>query len=220
MSTRMACLLGSLAVFLSASVGMVAGHHGWSGYDSRQTLQLTGTIQESGYEHPHGYLRLAVPDKVWLVGLETSGVAGAMRHWLWLYPLVEIVHIVGFVVLVGAAVMFDLRLLGLARYLPAADLAHYLLPWARTSLLLVLPSGLLLFTAHATEWAASPVFRLKLLLLAAAALNAALFHRGPFQSVATWNRDRTAPVTAKCAAVASLLLWLGVIACGRLLAYV
>ena len=156
----------------------------------------------------------------WLVGLETSGVAGAMRHWLWLYPLVEIVHIAGFVVLVGAAVMFDLRLLGLARYLPAADLAHYLLPWARTSLLLVLPSGVLLFTAHATEWAASPVFRLKLLLLAAAALNAALFHRGPFQSVATWNRDRTAPVTAKCAAVASLLLWLGVIACGRLLAYV
>jgi hypothetical protein len=156
----------------------------------------------------------------WLVGLETSGVAGAMRQWLWLYPMVEIVHIVGFVVLVGAAVMFDLRLLGLARHLPAADLARYLLPWARTSLLLVLPSGLLLFTAHATEWAASPVFRLKLLLLAAAALNAALFHRWPFQSVATWNRACPAPVTARCAAVASLLLWLGVIACGRLLAYV
>ena len=27
----------------------------------------------------------------WLVGLETSGVAGAMRQWLWLYPMVEIV---------------------------------------------------------------------------------------------------------------------------------
>jgi hypothetical protein len=130
------------------------------------------------------------------------------------------VHIVGFVVLVGAAVMFDLRLLGLARYLPAADLARYLLPWARASLLLVLPSGLLMFTAHATEGAASPVFRLKLLLLAAAALNAALFHRRVFRSVAAWNHDRTTPVTARCAAVASLLLWLGVIACGRLLAYV
>ena len=41
----------------------------------------------------------------WLVWLETSGVAVAMRHGLWLYPIVEIVHIVGFVVLVGAAVM-------------------------------------------------------------------------------------------------------------------
>jgi Family of unknown function (DUF6152) len=69
MSTRMTCMLGSLAVFLSANVGMVAGHHGWSGYDSSQTLQLTGTIQESGYEHPHGHLKLQVPDKVWLVVL-------------------------------------------------------------------------------------------------------------------------------------------------------
>jgi hypothetical protein len=65
----MARIIGSLAVFLSASAGIVAGHHGWSGYDSNQTLQLTGTIQESGYEHPHGYLRLVVPDKVWLVVL-------------------------------------------------------------------------------------------------------------------------------------------------------
>jgi hypothetical protein len=62
-------ITGSLAAFLIASVGIVAGHHGWSGYDSNQTLQLTGTIQESGYEHPHGYLRLVVPDKVWLVVL-------------------------------------------------------------------------------------------------------------------------------------------------------
>src|SRR5262245_51656324 len=145
----------------------------------------------------------------WLVWLETSEVAVAMRHWLWLYPIVEIVHIVGFVILVGAAVMFDLRLLGLSRHLPAADMARYLLPRARTSLLLVLPSGLLLFAAHATEWAASPVFRLKLLLLVAAALNAALFHRGPFTSVAVWNHNLKAPVTARCAAITSLLLWLG-----------
>jgi hypothetical protein len=155
----------------------------------------------------------------WLVWLETSGVAAAMRHWLWLYPIVEILHIVGFVILVGAAVMFDLRLLGLSRHLPAADMARHLLPRARTGLLLILPSGLLMFSAHATEWAASPVFRLKLLLLAAAGLNAALFHCGVFRSVAVWNQEVTAPATARGAAVVSLLLWLGVISCGRLLAY-
>jgi hypothetical protein len=155
----------------------------------------------------------------WLVWLETSAVAAAMRHWLWLYPIVEIVHIVGFVVLVGAAVMFDLRLLGLSRHLPVADMARHLLPWARVGLGLILPSGLLMFTAHATEWAASPVFRLKLILIAAAGLNAALFHRGVFQSVARWNCDTTVPVRARCAAIASLVLWLGVLSCGRLLAY-
>jgi hypothetical protein len=50
-------------------VGGVLAHHGWSGYDSSQTLSLTGTIQESGYEHPHGYVKLTVPEKVWLVVL-------------------------------------------------------------------------------------------------------------------------------------------------------
>jgi hypothetical protein len=65
----MARLLGRLALCLIAAPGMGLAHHGWSGYDSSQTLHLTGTIQESGYEHPHGYLKLAVPDKVWLVVL-------------------------------------------------------------------------------------------------------------------------------------------------------
>ncbi|MBP2671750.1 MAG: hypothetical protein H6Q85_1816, partial [candidate division NC10 bacterium] len=41
----------------------------------------------------------------WLIWLETTAVATAMRQWLWLYPVVEIVHILGFVVLVGAAAL-------------------------------------------------------------------------------------------------------------------
>jgi hypothetical protein len=50
-------------------VGGVFAHHGWSGYDNSQTLSLTGTIQESGYEHPHGYVKLTASEKVWLVVL-------------------------------------------------------------------------------------------------------------------------------------------------------
>lgn len=156
---------------------------------------------------------------VWLVWLETTALAAAMRQWLWLYPIVEIVHIAGFVVLVGAAVMFDLRLLGLSRRLAVADMARHLLRWARASVALVVPTGLLMFTAHATEMAASPVFRLKLALIAAAGLNAAAFHRGIFRSVEAWNRDVQSPPAAKAAAVLSLLFWTGVISCGRLLAY-
>ncbi|OLC17233.1 MAG: hypothetical protein AUH29_02750 [Candidatus Rokubacteria bacterium 13_1_40CM_69_27] len=155
----------------------------------------------------------------WLVWLETSGLAAAMREWLWLYPAVEIVHIVGFVVLVGAAFMFDLRLLGLAPRLPVSGMADHLLRWARWSLVLIVPSGALMFTAHATEMASNPAFRLKLGLIAAAFLNAAVFHRVPFRSVADWDTDVTAPAAAKAAGGLSLLLWTGVIACGRLLAY-
>ena len=155
----------------------------------------------------------------WLVWLETSGPAAAMREWLWLYPVVEILHIVGFVLLVGAAVMFDLRLLGISAGLSARAMARHLLPWARAALVLVVPSGLLMFAAHATEFGENPAFRLKLLLLAGAGLNAWLFHRKSFGSVADWDRERRAPVGARVAAVLSLVLWAGVIAAGRLIAY-
>ena len=96
----------------------------------------------------------------WLVWLETSSLAGAMRQWQWLYPIVEIVHILGFVVLVGAAFFFDLRLLGLGRALPVTGLAQHLLTRARVSFVIILASGLMMFTAHATEMAANPAFRL------------------------------------------------------------
>lgn len=155
----------------------------------------------------------------WLVWLETSGLARAMRQWLWLYPSVEILHILGFVVLVGAAFMFDLRLLGFTRQLPVSAMAMHLLRWSRLSLFLVVPTGVLMFVAHATELAANPAFRLKLVLIALAGGNAAVFHRVPFRSVAGWDAARPAPGVARAAAVASLLLWTGVISCGRLLAY-
>ena len=155
----------------------------------------------------------------WLVWIETSALASAMRGSLWLYPIVEIVHIVGFVVLVGAAVMFDLRLLGVSPALPASLMARHHLPWARTALLLVVPSGLLMFAAHATEFAANPAFRLKLILLGLAGLNALAFHRGAFRSVAVWESHAAIPAAARAAAVVSLGLWIGVIAAGRLLAY-
>ena len=40
-------------------------HHGWSEYDQNQVLKLTGTVEEAGYEHPHGHVKLKTPNKVW-----------------------------------------------------------------------------------------------------------------------------------------------------------
>jgi hypothetical protein len=155
----------------------------------------------------------------WLVWLETSGLAVAMRQWQWLYPIVEIVHIVGFVVLVGAAFMFDARLLGRSRALPVSGLERHLLPWARWSLALIVPSGLMMFAAHATEMATNEAFRLKLVFLAAALANAAVFHRWPFRTVADWDTEVIGPGAARAAGALSLVLWTAVIACGRLIAY-
>jgi hypothetical protein len=151
----------------------------------------------------------------WLAG---TAPALAMRANPWLYPTVEIVHIAGFAVLVGAVAMFDLRVLGLGRELPVRALARHLLPWSAGSMLAILPSGLLLFAAEAPDLAANRVFLLKLLLIGAAGINALAFHAGPYRTAAQWP-DR-APARARLHAALSLGLWLAVLACGRLLAYV
>lgn len=56
------------AVLLAVSMPVFA-HHGWSEYDSSKPLNVTGTIRESGYEHPHGHIQLQTTDKRWLVVL-------------------------------------------------------------------------------------------------------------------------------------------------------
>jgi hypothetical protein len=59
----------AVPALLALGAGAAAAHHGWSGYDSGKELNLTGTIKESGYEHPHGFIRLETPGKLWNVVL-------------------------------------------------------------------------------------------------------------------------------------------------------
>jgi hypothetical protein len=151
--------------------------------------------------------------------LESSALATYISHSHLLYPVIEIVHITGFIFLVGSAFLFDLRLLGVSKKIPVTALASHLLPWSRRSLLLVIPSGFLLFMTQATSLGNNRVFGLKLTLIALAFINAGYFHRYTFRTVAVWNELQPATGAAKSAAVISLLLWTGVISCGRMLAY-
>ena len=151
--------------------------------------------------------------------IEMSALGVAMRQWLWLYPIVEIIHITGIALLVGSIAMLDLRLLGLSRSVPLRRLASHILPWTAASFLLIVPSGLSMFVAHAGDFIASPVFVLKISLILTAGVNAAVFHAGAFRGAAEWDVNRPPPAAARVAAALSLLLWISVIACGRLLAY-
>ena len=151
--------------------------------------------------------------------MEQSSLAYAMRQSLWLYPIAEIAHIAGFVVLVGAVAMFDLRLLGFSSSTSVRALNRSLSPWTWVAWLSIAPAGVAMFSAHAAEFAASPAFRVKLVLLAAAAVNALMFRNGVFRSVDSWDRHQRTPSAAKSFAALSLAIWIGVISCGRLIAY-
>jgi hypothetical protein len=148
--------------------------------------------------------------------LEASQVAVYIRQSPLLFPVIEIFHIIGFIFLAGSAFLFDLRLLGVSKKIPVKDMAAHVLPWSRRSLLIVIPSGLLLFISQAKSLSTNSVFGLKLILVALALANAGIFHRYTFPKLSDAG---AIPVSARAAAIISLGLWMSVITCGRLIAY-
>lgn len=152
--------------------------------------------------------------------LQDVAVAAAMRDSLWLYPAVETAHILGFIVLVGAVLMFDLRVLGVSKRVPVRLLAGHLLPWSVASLIVIVPAGLLMFLADAASLVGNPAFVLKMILLPCAGANAAAFHLGSYRSVASWDMGIPAPLAARLHAACSMVLWIGIVGCGRAIAYV
>jgi hypothetical protein len=96
-------------------------------------------------------------------------------------------------------------------------LAAHVLPWTLASFLLVVPTGLAMFVAQAGELISSPLFALKICLILAAVSNAAVFYAAIYRGAARWDVDAMPPLAARASAALSLLLWISVIACGRLL---
>lgn len=154
-----------------------------------------------------------------LHAVEASGIARWMREALWAYPAVEALHIMGLGIVFGSIVVVDLRLLGLSREISASRLARHALPWTVGAFVLVMITGLLMFTAHAEDFVTNQVFILKMALILAAGVNAGVLHTGAFRTVAQWDTAAMPPARVRFAAGLSIAIWIGVIACGRLLAY-
>jgi hypothetical protein len=130
----------------------------------------------------------------------------------WVYPALETVHLTGVGLLLGNLVLVEARVLGLGRQLPLKPLARLALPLAVLGFLLAAASGLTMFASQPLDLLPNRAFRLKMVLLTCAAINAALFHA----------RDSLAKEDgiARLQAVSSIAIWLAVLACGRAIAYV
>ena len=135
----------------------------------------------------------------------------ALQSHPWAYPVLEIVHIAGIGLLLGNLVLLEMRVFGRGAALPVPDLARLSLGIAGAGFGLAAVSGLLMFSTRPGELLANRAFTLKMLRLFAAGCNAAVFHgRGSLQRL-----DRT----AKALMLLSTLVWLGVLSCGRWIAY-
>ena len=153
-----------------------------------------------------------------LASLEGS----AFSMWLlgsnsiWAYPTVLTLHTFGMMVLVGAAAMIDLRLLGFGRGIPLGSMTTlFRVIWGGLALNAV--TGTMLFVADATKRGTSVIFLVKMLLIAVGVVTIVMIKRNLYSG----NGEPVAVTgTVKLLAVTSLLAWSAAITVGRLLAYV
>ncbi len=135
----------------------------------------------------------------------------SLKTHVWAYPALEVVHIVGIALLLGNLVLLELRVFGRGAALPIKDLARLSLSVALCGFALAAASGLLMFATQPAELLSNRVFTLKMLLLMLAGCNAAWFHgRGSLVRL---------DGLARAQMLASTVVWLAVVVCGRWIAY-
>ena len=155
-----------------------------------------------------------------LAALEATAFAQYLRGARWGYAAVNGTHLLGIALLVGAIVPLDLRLIGWRRDVPLVIMARTLLPVAGAGLLLAVAAGLALFSIRAVEYAGTTLFQVKMALIACGLGNALLLHRS-----AQWEKAQNVvglvpPRRLRVGGALSIVLWLSVLTCGRMLAFV
>ena len=152
--------------------------------------------------------------------LGTTPWSVALLESLWVYPIVETTHVLTLCLFLGMIAMVDLRLVGLTlRDVPVSEVAGRLLPWALVGFALMVVSGLLLFYSNPLRAFENVFFRIKIVMIVLAGLNAFVFHTTVYRRVTVWDRAPVAPLRARAAGYLSLMLWAGVVVAGRMQAY-
>lgn len=155
------------------------------------------------------------------VWLEHTSLGIWVRDSHYGFPVIETFHLFGIVSLVGSTSVLDLRFWGvLFKDEPVSSLVGRLVPWAWAGFAVQVVTGGLLFSSEATRCYSNTAFLIKMGLIALAGVNALVFHTTAYKRVSLWDLRRESPVGAKLAGLFSILLWFGIVAAGRWIAYV
>ncbi len=151
--------------------------------------------------------------------LDSTRLNALLRQSNWAFPALDTIHTLGIVLVAGTIMLVDLRLLGLGlRGVPIPQLVKRIVPATLAGFGLMLVTGGLLFSSEAVKMYHSPAFRIKVVLLILAGLNALIFHRTVYRDAVHWNPEST-PFRARLTALLSLVFWIAIIAAGRAIAY-
>jgi len=150
--------------------------------------------------------------------IESTGLSIAIREGGLPYPIIGGFHLLSIAVFGGMLLITDLRLLGWAlKTRKVSDVWHMALPWKRIGFVVVVLTGLLLTWAEPIRLYRSPSFWVKMTLFALVGVHALVFRRSVYAHPE--KLDAGVSSQAKWAAVVSLVLWIGLIVSGRLIAF-
>jgi hypothetical protein len=155
----------------------------------------------------------------WFQWLEQTPLSTAIAESIWLFPILEGSHILALPLSVGMVVIFDLHLLGLTLTgSRAATVMKEMLRWSKAGFAVMFITGGLLLMCHAGRAYGNTFFRFKMIFLLVLGINAVVYQVVFFPKMPQWSAGRV-PAGAKFCAVLSLIVWIGVIVCGRTMAY-
>jgi uncharacterized membrane protein len=147
----------------------------------------------------------------------SMGIYGFMNSpWGW--PIIESLHFIGLSLLLGTVGLFDLRMLGFGKSISLAAL-HQLIPFGVLGFFLNVITGIMFITTYPDQYIYNPAVQSKFLFLGLAGINMLLFYRFSFRQVSQENPTAKELAKARGFALVSLLCWLGVITCGRLITF-
>jgi len=142
-----------------------------------------------------------------------SWVGSSIRASTYIFPVVEIFHLLGLTVLIGTVIVLTVRLFGWAlSSQPVQEVARGALKWTWMGAVVTIVSGVLLFSSEALKCYASPPFTVKMILLLVALVLTYSLHR-------RLTRSEKPAAGAKFAAGLALALWFGVGLAGRAIAF-
>lgn len=159
------------------------------------------------------------PTNIW-ESIEYSSLGTYIAESTWAFPMLETVHVIALVTVIGTIALVDLRLIGVKGHaLRVSELARDTLPWTWGAFALAAITGLLLFASKASSYVINPFFLWKMATLALAGLNMLYFHLTTWRTVEHWERDPSFPFMAKLAGWLSLIFWLAVVFFGRAIGF-
>ena len=150
--------------------------------------------------------------------METSALGQLMRDSVWLFPMAEILHFMGLSLLIGSVMIVDLRLLGVIRDM-SFHAVYKFLPISFLGFAINMTTGVLFCFTDPFRYYPNIAFRLKMLLVLLAGLNALWFKFSVYPLTIKTPDKADIGAVAKIVAVLSLLFWFAVIVMGRMIPY-